>query len=78
MYDIAGLIAPRPLFVESGRKDDIFPIESSINSFEKVSAIYSVFGARDRVSQEVFDRDHSFWGKQGIPFLAQHLRNRRA
>ena len=26
MYDIAGLIAPRPLFVESGEKDNIFPI----------------------------------------------------
>jgi dienelactone hydrolase len=78
MYDIAGLIAPRPLFVESGRKDDIFPIESSITSFEKVSAIYSVFGARDRVSQEIFDRDHSFWGKEGIPFLAEHLGSRRA
>jgi dienelactone hydrolase len=76
MYDVAGLIAPRPLFVESGRKDDIFPIESSIDSFKKVSAIYDVFGAGDRVGQEVFDRDHSFWGKEGVPFLAKHLRSR--
>jgi dienelactone hydrolase len=78
MYDVAGLIAPRPLFVESGRKDNIFPIESSIDSFKKVSAIYEVFGAGDRISQEVFDRDHSFWGKQGVPFLAKHLGSRNA
>ena len=26
MHDVAGLIAPRPLFVESGEKDNIFPI----------------------------------------------------
>jgi dienelactone hydrolase len=73
MYDVAGLIAPRPLFVESGRKDDIFPVESSVESFRKVRAIYDVFGAGDYARQEVFDRDHSFWGKQGVPFLAKNL-----
>jgi dienelactone hydrolase len=73
MYDVAGLIAPRPLFVESGRQDDIFPIEASIESFRKVSEVYGAFGAADRAEQEVFDRDHSFWGKKGIPFLVRHL-----
>jgi dienelactone hydrolase len=73
MYDIAGLIAPRPLFVESGERDDIFPIKASVDSFQKVSAIYKVFGASDRVEQEVFAEAHSFWGKKGIPFLARHL-----
>jgi hypothetical protein len=73
MYDIAGLIAPRPLFVESGEKDNIFPIKASIESFGKVRDMYSVFGAADRVEQEVFPGEHSFWGKRGIPFLARHL-----
>jgi hypothetical protein len=73
MYDVAGLIAPRPLFVESGEKDNIFPIKASIESFGKVREIYTVFGAADRIEQEVFPADHSFWGKKGIPFLAQHL-----
>jgi dienelactone hydrolase len=73
MHDIAGLIAPRPLFVESGEKDNIFPITASIESFKHVRDIYSVFGAADRVEQEVFPGEHSFWGKRGIPFLARHL-----
>ena len=73
MYDIAGLIAPRALFVESGRKDDIFPIEASISSVKNVSAIYEVFGAPDAVGHEVFDEDHQFWGKAGIPFLTRQL-----
>ena len=73
MYEIAGLIAPRPLFVESGEKDNIFPIASSIESFNHVREIYSVFGATDRVEQETFPGEHSFWGKRGIPFLARHL-----
>jgi dienelactone hydrolase len=73
MYDIAGLIAPRPLFVESGEKDNIFPIRASIESFNEVKKIYGVFGAADSVEQEVFPGEHSFWGKRGIPFLAKHL-----
>ncbi len=40
MYDVAGLIAPRPLFVESGERDNIFPIAASIDSFNRVREIY--------------------------------------
>jgi dienelactone hydrolase len=73
MYDIAGLIAPRPLFVESGEKDNIFPIQASIASFNEVKKIYSIFGVAENVDQEVFPDEHSFWGKRGIPFLARQL-----
>jgi dienelactone hydrolase len=73
MHDVAGLIAPRPLFVESGEKDNIFPIAASLESFKQVREIYGVFQASDRVEQEVFPGEHSFWGKRGIPFLARHL-----
>jgi len=73
MHDIAGLIAPRPLFVESGEKDNIFPIAASIESFNHVREIYRVFEAADRVEQEAFPDEHSFWGRRGIPFLARHL-----
>jgi hypothetical protein len=73
MHDVAGLIAPRPLFVESGERDNIFPIRASIESFTEVRKIYSIFGVPDRVEQEVFPDEHSFWGKRGIPFLARHL-----
>jgi len=73
MYDVAGLIAPRPLFVESGERDDIFPVKASIESFNNVREIYRTFDAADRIEQEVFPDEHSFWGKRGIPFLARHL-----
>jgi dienelactone hydrolase len=73
MHDIAGLVAPRPLFVESGEKDNIFPVAASRESFLQVREIYSVFQAADRVEQEVFPGEHSFWGKRGIPFMARHL-----
>jgi hypothetical protein len=73
MHDIAGLIAPRPLFVESGERDNIFPIRASIASFTEVRKIYGVFGASEATEQEVFPDEHAFWGKRGIPFLVRHL-----
>jgi dienelactone hydrolase len=72
-YDVSGLIAPRPLFVESGEKDNIFPIAASKASFERVRNVYAVFDAAPLVEQETFDGPHSFWGKRGLPFLAKHL-----
>jgi dienelactone hydrolase len=72
-YDVAGLIAPRPLFIESGEKDNIFPVAASIESFNRVKKVYELFGAADKAEQEVFPMNHSFWGKRGIPFAAKHL-----
>jgi hypothetical protein len=73
MYDIAGLIAPRALFVESGERDNIFPIAASVESFSKVRDVYKTFNATDRIEHEVFPGEHSFWGRRGIPFVARHL-----
>jgi dienelactone hydrolase len=73
MYDVAGLIAPRPLFVESGERDNIFPIAASKASFERVKKVYETFDAGALAEQETFDGEHSFWGKRGLPFLAKHL-----
>jgi len=73
MYDVAGLIAPRPLLAESGTKDDIFPIEASKASFARVKKVYEVFDAATSIQHEIFNGEHSFYGVKGLPFLAQHL-----
>ena len=73
MYDIAGLIAPRPLFVESGERDNIFPVAASVASFGHVRDIYRMFGAESRIEHEVFPDEHAFWGRRGVPFLTRHL-----
>lgn len=73
MYDVAGLIAPRPLFVESGERDNIFPVKASIESFNRVQKIYEVLGAGERTAQEIFPADHSFHGVEGLKFCAKHL-----
>jgi dienelactone hydrolase len=73
MYDVAGLIAPRPLFAESGERDNIFPIAASRASFARVKKVYEVFGAGELAAHETFDDTHSFHGVGGLSFLQQRL-----
>ncbi len=73
MYDVAGLIAPRPLFVESGERDNIFPVAASRDSFQRVRKVYAALGHSERCQQEVFDDEHLFHGRQGLPFLKSAL-----
>ena len=73
MYDVAGLIAPRPLFAEAGEKDDIFPIEASRASFARVGKVYEMLDAAGSFQYETFDGEHSFHGVKGLPFLAERL-----
>lgn len=73
MYDLAGLVAPRGLFVESGTRDPIFPIHGSRAAFKKAKEIYSVFGVPGRTSQEVFEGEHVFYGKGAFEFLKKSL-----
>lgn len=73
MYDVAGLIAPRPLFAESGTRDPIFPIAASKESFARVQKVYRVFGAENALEHEVFEGEHSFYGVRGLPFVARQL-----
>jgi cephalosporin-C deacetylase-like acetyl esterase len=72
-YDIAGLIAPRPLFSEGGDRDPIFPLSATRESYARVKKVYEVFGSGDRVQQEIFQGEHEFHGVRGLPFLADAL-----
>jgi dienelactone hydrolase len=73
MYDLAGLIAPRGLFIESGLRDPIFPIRGSKAAFKKAQEIYAVFGEPANVTQEIFDDEHVFYGKGAFEFLRRML-----
>lgn len=73
MYDVAGLIAPRPLFIESGDKDNIFPVDAARESYEKTRRVYEACGVAGHCQQEVFSGEHSFHGVQGLEFSARHL-----
>ena len=73
MYDLAGLIAPRSLFVETGTEDSIFPVEATRYAVGKAREIFRAMGAEDRLGFEVFEGAHQFHGTGAFRFLAEAL-----
>ena len=59
--DIAGLIAPRFLIVQSGKRDAIFPIDSVRRAFTKIERVYDIFNSKDNLHLHEHDGYHSFW-----------------
>ncbi|HSQ39658.1 MAG TPA: alpha/beta hydrolase family protein [Anaerolineales bacterium] len=45
MYDVAGLIAPRPFLAVAGREDPIFPYAGVTEAFARLRHIYDIAGA---------------------------------
>jgi dienelactone hydrolase len=69
MYDLVGLIAPRPLLVEAGTRDPIFPIEAVRRSVDRAREVYDLFGARDQVETDTFEGRHQISGRRAYDFL---------
>jgi len=77
MHDIAGLVAPRPFFAESGDADRLAPVAATREAFARLREIYRVFGAEDRVALHIFRGGHQFNGARGWRFVKRHLRHPR-
>jgi dienelactone hydrolase len=73
MGDIAALIAPRPLLVETGKRDTGFPVEGAQEAFAIVRRAYDLLGGADRCEMEVFDGGHAFSGRKALPWMQRWL-----
>lgn len=73
MADIAALVAPRPLFVESGMDDPLFPASSAVAAVTQVRKAYALLGAADRVELEIFAGGHTFHGARSLDWLQRRL-----
>lgn len=73
MRDIAGLVAPRPLFVESGTRDPIFPVAATRRALRGAAAPFRVLGEPRNLGSEIFLGDHRFHGTGAFRFLAARL-----
>jgi len=73
LVDIAGLIAPRPLFIEIGRYDTLINIEESMKAFEKLKQIYSLYEVQDKLGLDLFEGGHIPYGKNSFPWLKRQL-----
>jgi len=68
--DLAGLIVPRWLAVESGSEDTLFEAEGFTQACELATHIYKVGGVTDRFASNLFQGPHEFRGET----LFEHFR----
>ena len=73
MYDVAGLIAPRPFSAIAGREDPIFPIEHVKSAFEQLQQVYTVAGVRENCQLHIGDGGHRYYKDGAWPFLRKHF-----
>ena len=78
MSDLVGLIAPRPLLVEAGDHDSIFPIWSVKKAVQEAKEVYGVFGAASQVEADFFEGRHQISGRKAYDFLWEKLAPGRA
>lgn len=73
MYNLAGLIAPRPMLVESANHDSIFPIRAVRTAMARARSIYGVFGAGDDIEADYFEGRHQISGRRAYDFLYEKV-----
>ncbi|MCC6729262.1 MAG: acetylxylan esterase [Chthonomonadales bacterium] len=74
MPDMAGLVAPRALFVESGRLDPIFPLEGFVAAVDRARSIYAAHARPEAFGWAMFEGDHRFDGEAAFAFLDARMR----
>ena len=73
MYDVAGLIAPRPFCAIAGRDDPIFPIKHVISAFDRLKGIYEVAGAADKCEFSIGEGGHRYYKTPAWSFVRRHF-----
>ncbi|WP_424767228.1 dienelactone hydrolase family protein [Paenibacillus sp. sgz302251] len=71
--ELIGLIAPRPLFLESGDKDPIFPVDGFRKAAADIQAIYDADGAGAMLETDVFPGAHEISGRRAYDWLKRSL-----
>jgi dienelactone hydrolase len=72
--DIAALVAPRPMLVESGAEDSIFPAVTARETVERLRPLYARLGApADALVHDVGEGDHRWYGTAAPAFLERWL-----
>ena len=72
MTDLAALIAPRPILIEGGTEDPIFPIKATRAAIRTTRKHYDVWDASKLVYSDIFKADHQ-WSGRKLAALLKHL-----
>ena len=74
MYDLIGLVAPRPVLVEAGTHDPLFPIQAVQSSVQIArEKVYRLWGAESQFESDIFEGRHRISGARAYDFLWEKL-----
>jgi len=73
MSDIGGLIAPRPLRIVHGVKDNIYPIGETRMAFAALQNIYAASGYANRVDLYEGAEGHKYYKEGSWPFIRKYF-----
>lgn len=72
--DVASLVAPRALFVETGAEDPLFPVDSAREGMSKLASVYAALGApAERLEHHIVPGEHHYDGSTVASFLARTI-----
>jgi len=71
--DLQGLIAPRPLLIEIGTRDNCFHVENAASCWEELRRIYAAANASQMLDLDKFEGEHRWGGNKSISFFRKHL-----
>jgi hypothetical protein len=68
-----GSSPPRPLLIENGAADPIFPIAAAGAAYSDLQRSYDLLGVPDHLERDVFDGGHRFSGRRAFDWLRRWL-----
>ncbi len=76
MADIAALIAPRPLLIETGDQDPLngVNVENVTSQVRIIRRAYARLGAKDRIVHDLFEGGHKWHGTETIGWMKRWMK----
>lgn len=71
--DLQGLVAPMPLLVDIGIYDTTFFVDTALQCYKQVEAIYRAAGSADLLELDLFPGEHSWGGHKSVEFFRKHI-----
>lgn len=75
--DLQGLLAPRPLLIDIGARDECFRLESAMECFRGVEKIYNAANAAEHLRLDLHPGGHHWGGNKAVEFFQRYLKEQK-
>jgi hypothetical protein len=76
-HDLISLICPRPILIQTGKRDGIAHWPQVVEEFDVARVHYEKLGVADRMEMDLHEGGHEARVESGIRFLSHQLKHRQ-